>query len=324
MPTIEAPTDAIIKVIAGLHLRLGPVALPRRERHHPGRHDRPRDGRRGRGGRLARSRSFRPGDFVIVAVLPQRQHLPALPAGVHVGLRRTSASPPGGQGEYAKVTQAEGSLVSETRRHARPALIPSLLTLSDVLADRWHCAVAAGVQPGDTVVVVGDGAVGLCGVLAAPPDGCRAGHRDVAARAPPGDRPPVRRDPHRRRARQGGSRADQGAHRRCRRGRGARVRRHRRLDAAGVRVAPARARRSASSASRTASSCRWRGCSARTSGSPAGWLRCARYLPDLLELVTSGCDRPGPVFDMRLPLDEVAEGYRAMDERRAIKVYLDV
>ena len=48
------------------------------------------------------------------------------------------------------------------------------------------------------------------------------------------------------------------------------------------------------------------------------------YLPNLLELVTSGAVDPGPVFDMRLPLDEVAEGYRAMDERRAIKVYLDV
>ena len=41
-------------------------------------------------------------------------------------------------------------------------------------------------------------------------------------------------------------------------------------------------------------------------------------------VVTSGAIDPGPVFDLRLPLDEVAEGYRAMDERRAIKVYLDV
>ncbi len=46
------------------------------------------------------------------------------------------------------------------------------------------------------------------------------------------------------------------------------------------------------------------------------------YLPDLLERVTSGAIDPGPVFDMTLPLDEVEEGYRAMDERRAIKVLL--
>ncbi len=49
-----------------------------------------------------------------------------------------------------------------------------------------------------------------------------------------------------------------------------------------------------------------------------------RYLPELLDLVTSGAIDPGLVFDSRMPLDQVAEGYRAMDERRAIKVYLDV
>ena len=49
-----------------------------------------------------------------------------------------------------------------------------------------------------------------------------------------------------------------------------------------------------------------------------------RYLPELLELVTSGTVDPGIVFDLTLPLDKVAEGYRAMDERTAIKVYLEV
>jgi threonine dehydrogenase-like Zn-dependent dehydrogenase len=48
------------------------------------------------------------------------------------------------------------------------------------------------------------------------------------------------------------------------------------------------------------------------------------YLPELLELVASGAVDPGLVFDARMPLEQVAEGYRAMDERRAIKVYLDV
>ena len=50
-PAITAPTDAIVKVVGRLHLRLGPVAVPRRERHHAGRHDRPRVRRRRRGGR---------------------------------------------------------------------------------------------------------------------------------------------------------------------------------------------------------------------------------------------------------------------------------
>jgi threonine dehydrogenase-like Zn-dependent dehydrogenase len=48
-----------------------------------------------------------------------------------------------------------------------------------------------------------------------------------------------------------------------------------------------------------------------------------RYLPELLDLVTSGRIDPGRVFDLALPLDEVAEGYRAMDERRAIKVMIE-
>ena len=47
------------------------------------------------------------------------------------------------------------------------------------------------------------------------------------------------------------------------------------------------------------------------------------YLPELLELVTSGKADPGLVFDSHLPLEQVADGYRAMDERRAIKVLLE-
>ena len=47
------------------------------------------------------------------------------------------------------------------------------------------------------------------------------------------------------------------------------------------------------------------------------------YLPELLKLVTDGSINPGLVFDLTLPLDQVAEGYRAMDERRAIKVLIE-
>ena len=49
-----------------------------------------------------------------------------------------------------------------------------------------------------------------------------------------------------------------------------------------------------------------------------------KHLPELLELVTSGTVDPGLVFDARMPLEQVSEGYRAMDERRAIKVFLDI
>src|SRR5207302_9235408 len=72
----------------------------------------------------------------------------------------------GGQGEAVRVPQADGTLVV-LPAGADDALMPSLLTLSDVMATGHHAALAARVGPGQTVAVVGDGAVGLCGVIAA-------------------------------------------------------------------------------------------------------------------------------------------------------------
>jgi len=72
----------------------------------------------------------------------------------------------GGQGEAVRVPQADGTLVP-IGVGEDDALMPSLLTLSDVFATGHHAAVSARVQPGHTVAVVGDGAVGLCGVMAA-------------------------------------------------------------------------------------------------------------------------------------------------------------
>src|SRR6184192_2964287 len=72
----------------------------------------------------------------------------------------------GGQGEAVRVPQADGTLVV-LPVGADDALMPSLLTLSDVMGTGHHAAVAADVGPGKTVAVIGDGAVGLCGVIAA-------------------------------------------------------------------------------------------------------------------------------------------------------------
>ena len=72
----------------------------------------------------------------------------------------------GGQGEAVRVPQADGTLVALPVAKD-DALMPSLLTLSDVMATGHHAALAARVGPGKTVAVVGDGAVGLCGVIAA-------------------------------------------------------------------------------------------------------------------------------------------------------------
>src|SRR5215216_4246899 len=72
----------------------------------------------------------------------------------------------GGQGEAVRVPQADGTLVALPVGRD-DALMPSLLTLSDVMGTGHHAALAARVGPGKSVAVVGDGAVGLCGVIAA-------------------------------------------------------------------------------------------------------------------------------------------------------------
>jgi threonine dehydrogenase-like Zn-dependent dehydrogenase len=72
----------------------------------------------------------------------------------------------GGQGEAVRVPQAQGTLV-KVPAAADSALLASLLSLSDVFPTGHHCAIKAGVNPRTTVAVIGDGAVGLCAVLAA-------------------------------------------------------------------------------------------------------------------------------------------------------------
>ncbi|MBB2946327.1 threonine dehydrogenase-like Zn-dependent dehydrogenase [Actinoplanes lutulentus] len=73
----------------------------------------------------------------------------------------------GGQGEYVRVPFADATLVKVPGSGHSDAVMKSLVALSDVMCTGHHAAVSAGVKPGDTVAVVGDGAVGLCGVIAA-------------------------------------------------------------------------------------------------------------------------------------------------------------
>ncbi len=110
-------------------------------------------------------RQVRPGDFVVVPFVHCDNTCPHCRAGMTSVCDRQGFTN-GGQGEYALVHQADGSLV-RTDGVPDPGLVPSLLALSDVMATGWHAAVAAQVRPGSTTVVIGDGAVGLCGVLAA-------------------------------------------------------------------------------------------------------------------------------------------------------------
>jgi threonine dehydrogenase-like Zn-dependent dehydrogenase len=226
----------------------------------------------------------------------------------------------GTQAQYARIPLADGTLVA-TPGMPSPDLIPSLLAASDVLGTGWFAAVAAESGPGKTVAVVGDGAVGLLGVLATKQLGAE---RIVMF---------SRHENRQRLAIEFGAtdiiteRGDAGADRlkELTRGLGA----HSTIEAVGTRESMMQAIRS----TRAGGHVGYVGVShdvelpgdelffsaVHLHGGPAP---VRRFLPDLVRLI---CDRkidPGKVFDLELTLEEAAEGYRAMDERRAIKVLL--
>ena len=226
----------------------------------------------------------------------------------------------GAQAPVLRVPLADGTLVA-TPELPPADMIPSLLTVSDVLGTGWFAAVAADVQPGKTVVVVGDGAVGLLGVLAAK----QLGAERVIAMS----RHPARQQL----AREFGAtdivteRGDAGVARikELTKGVGA--------DAVLECVGTQESMLQAIHSTRPGGSVGYVGVPhgvelngeelfythVHLHGGPAP---VRRFLPDLIDLVWSGKINPGKVFDLTLPLDQVAEGYRAMDERRAIKVLL--
>jgi len=263
--------------------------------------------------------SFRPGDFVIAPFVHCDNACPHCRAGITSACVNQGFTV-GGQGEYTLVHQADGSLV-KTDGMPDDAMIPSLLTLADVMATGWHAAVAAGVRPGSTAVVVGDGAVGLCGVLAA---GQLGAERIVAM---------SRHEPRQKIAGMFGAtdivaeRGEEGEQRilDLTDGVGA--------DAVLECVGNDAAMRTAVAIARPGATVGFVGVPhgvelpvgqmfRHNVGLVGGMAPVRTYLPDLLERTLTGAIDPGVVFDMTLPLDDVAEGYRAMDERRAIKVLL--
>lgn len=322
-PTIDAPTDALVAVTAGCIC--GSDLWPYRGENEvkPGQtigHE--MIGVVAEVGSAVTS--FAPGDFVVVPFC----HSCGTCAHCRAGMTSACAVggvTTGGQGEVAKVTQAEGTLFKLPDLSGRPdaAMLPSLLTLSDVFPTGWHCAVAAGVEAGDTVVVVGDGAVGLCAVLAA----AQMGAERVVAMS----RHETRQDI----ARRFGAthvvaeRGDEGVARimELTDGVGA--------DAVLECVGTGASMDQAFASARPGSTVGFVGVPhgvelpirrmfSKNIGLAGGVAPVRHYLPELTELVTSGAVDPGLVFDLTLPLDQVAEGYRAMDERRATKVFLEV
>lgn len=224
------------------------------------------------------------------------------------------------QAPVLRVPLADGTLVP-TPGMPPDDLVPSLLATSDVLGTGWFAADAANVKPGATVVVVGDGAVGLLGVLSAKQMGAE---RIIAM---------SRHEARQNLAREFGAtdivaeRGEEGVSRVMDMTRG--VGADSVLECVGTQQSMMQAIH-----------CTRRGGYVSYVGVPhevelngqelfyahvhlhGGPAPVRRYLSKLIDLVLDGKIEPGKVFDLTLPIDQVAEGYRAMDERRAIKALL--
>ena len=266
-------------------------------------------------------RSVKPGQFVVGSFFASDNTCPICQAGYQSRCVHSQYVGAGGaQAPRLRVPLADGTLVAAPDLPS-DELIPSLLATSDVLGTGWFGADAANVQPGKTVAVVGDGAVGLCAVLAAKQLGAE---RIIAM-----SRHAVRQ----KLALEFGAtdlvteRGDEGVARikDLTDGLGA----HSVIEAVGTQEAMTQAIRS----TRPGGHVGFVGVShgvqlpgrdlfyaeVHLLGGPAP---VRRFLPEMIELVWNGKINPGKVFDLTLPLDQVAEGYRAMDERRAIKTLL--
>lgn len=227
----------------------------------------------------------------------------------------------GAQGELVRVPNADGTLVA-TLEQPTAAQIPGLLALADVMGTGHHAAFSAGVSSGDSVVVVGDGAVGLCAIIAAK----RLGATRIIAMSRHADRQAL--------ATEFGAtdiveeRGDEGV---------ARVKEllggvgaDRVLECVGTKESMDQAIRSARPGGRVGyvgvpnggSELPIRSLFGTNVGVAGGVAPVRNYIEELLPEVLSGAISPGRVFDLELPLSEVAAAYDAMDDRRAVKVLL--
>ncbi|MDA0166000.1 zinc-binding dehydrogenase [Solirubrobacter ginsenosidimutans] len=262
-----------------------------------------------------------PGDFVIApfgfsdGTCPHCRH-GVTSACVAGGLYPTSGD--GGQGEAVRVPFADGSLVVVGGSGHSDEQLASLLTLSDVMSTGHHAAVCAGVGAGDVVAVVGDGAVGLCGVLAAK----RLGAGRIIA---------LSRNPRRQAvAREFGAtdiveqRGPEAIESVMELTGGVGV------DATLECVGTRQAMETALSIARPGSTVGYVGMPhgvelpvgemfARNTGVRGGIANARTYIPELLEDVLEGRINPGRVLDYSTGLDGISDAYVAMDERRAIK-----
>ncbi|MGJ9412420.1 zinc-binding dehydrogenase [Aeromicrobium sp. CF4.19] len=259
------------------------------------------------------------GDFVIAPFLYSDNTCRLCVKGVH-----TSCVNGGGyagcQAELVRVPQADGTLVT-VPSPVDDALVPHLLTLSDVFPTGHHAAVSAGVEAGSTVVVVGDGAVGLSGVLAAK----RLGAATIVAMS--------RHEPRQEVARAFG--ADHVVATRGKEGAGevkeilGGIGADSVLECVGTKDSMKQAFLSLRPGGTVGYVGMPHGVElnlpimfATNSGLAGGVAPVRHYLDELLPDVLDGTIEPGRVFDLDVPLSDVAHAYRAMDERVAIKALL--
>ncbi len=319
-PTIEQPTDAIIRVTAACVC--GSDLWPYRgieEVNGPAPMGHEYVGVVEEVG--SDVRTLEPGQFVVGSFFASDNTCEICRAGYQS--RCVNAVPVGAlgtQAELARIPLADGTLVA-TPEVPADDLVPGLLAASDVLGTGWFAAVAAEAGPGKTVAVVGDGAVGLLGVLAA---------RQLGA-----ERIVVfsRHESRQQLAREFGAtdvvaeRGDEGVARikDLTDGLGA----HSVIEAVGTQESMMQAIR----ATRPGGHVGYVGVThdvqipgeelffsgVHLHGGPAP---VRRFLPELIDLICKREIDPGRVFDLDLPLEQAAEGYRAMDERRAIKTLL--
>jgi len=263
--------------------------------------------------------SVRKGQFVIGSFFASDNSCPHCTYGYQTNCQQKTPVV-GAQAPLLRVPLADGTLVA-TNEVPSPDMVPHMLAISDVLGTGWFAADAAEVKPGKTVVVVGDGAVGLLAVLSAK---CMGAERIIAM---------SRHETRQRLAREYGAtdivteRGEEGAARikELTRGVGADCV----LECVGTNESMWQAIRAARPGGYVSyvgvphgvqlDGAKLFFTHVRLHGGPAP---VRRYLPHLIDLVTRGDIEPGKVFDLTLPLDQVAEGYRAMDERRAIKTLL--
>ena len=319
-PTIQEPTDAVIKIVAACvcgsdlwpYRGADPAENQLMGHEYVGVVEQIGDD----------VKTVKPGDFVVGSFVISDNTCPICSNGYQSrcvnGIFVDGQI--GTQAEYARIPYADGTLVA-TPGQPDDDLIPSLLAASDVLGTGWFGAVAAEVGPGKSVAVVGDGAVGLMAVLAAK----QLGAEKIIAMS--------RHESRQKLAKEFGApdiveeRGEAGVEKikELTDGLGA--------DSVIEAVGTQESMMQAVQSTRPGGHVGYVGVShdvllnglelffglVHLHGGPAP---VRRVLPELIQLIWDRKIEPGKVFDLELPLDRAAEGYQAMDERKAIKVLL--